>query len=213
MSEWCLPLALLDIVPVALFFLGCIELMKAFYPRMTQAQYTMFASGGTMIFLAGMLKAVWKLLFVLKICDYSMLSDAFFPIQSTGFVLTALSMAGIVGKKKTASTEKNFSVLPAVPVIETKLPFIILTFMGSTVFYGTLMILSFRKKTKQTALFFIIAYVFNMMQVFLAIRFDNSSVMNWIAEFVNTMAQAFMLTGAFSLQKNFTKEYGNDAET
>lgn len=55
MNEWNLPLALLDIVPVLLFFFGCIELMKAFWTKMTQAQYTMFASGSTMIFLAGML--------------------------------------------------------------------------------------------------------------------------------------------------------------
>ncbi|MBE6877079.1 MAG: hypothetical protein E7496_10270 [Ruminococcus sp.] len=206
MLEWNLPLALLDIVPVALFFLGCIELMKAFYPRMTQAQYTLFASGGTMIFLAGMLKAVWKLLLVMRICDYSMLSDAFFPVQSTGFVLTAVSMAGITGKKKKTSEEKSFSALLAVPLVETKLPFIILTFMGTTVFYGTLMILSFRRKAKLTAVFFIGAYIFSVMQIFLAVKFDNSSVMNWMAEFVNLLAQACMVSGAFSLHKSFKRE-------
>ncbi|MBR1553806.1 MAG: hypothetical protein IJ644_00245 [Oscillospiraceae bacterium] len=206
MIEWNLPLALLDIVPVVLFFLGCIELMKVFYPRMTQAQYTMFSAGGTMIFLAGMMKAVWKLLFVLGICDYSMLSDAFFPIQSTGFVLTAVSMAGIAGKKKVTSAEKSFSALPAVPIVETKLPFIILTFMGTTVFYGTLTILSFRRKAKLTGLFFIGAYVFNMIQVFLAMKFDNSSLMNWMAEFVSSLAQACMFSGAISLHKSFKRE-------
>ena len=91
-------------------------------------------------------------------------------------------------------------------MIETKLPFIILTFMGTTVFYGTLTILSFRRKAKLTGLFFIGAYAFNMIQVFLAMKFDNSSLMNWLAEFVNSLAQACMLSGAVSLHKSFKRE-------
>ena len=100
MDNWNLPLALLDAVPVVLFFIACIELMKIFYAKMSPVQYSMFASGGILVFLAGMMKVVWKFLYVMKICDYALLSDAFFPVQSTGFVLTGIQYVRLCKKRK-----------------------------------------------------------------------------------------------------------------
>ncbi len=205
MGEWNLPLALLDIVPVVLFFFGTVELMKAFYPNMSQAQYSMFSAGGIMIFLAGMMKAVWKMLLVLGICDYAILSDSFFPVQSTGFVLAAFSTVRFAGTKQKKSDYENFS---AVPVMASKMPFIILTFLGTTVFYGSLTAIGV-KKNKMIAVFFISAYAFNMIQVFLASKFDSSSLMNWLAEIVNTLAQTCMWLGAKRLHQAYQDEkYG-----
>ncbi len=203
MNEWNLPLALLDIVPVVLFLFGCIELMKAFYPKMTQAQYSMFSAGSIMVFLSGMMKAVWKLMYVMEICDYAMLSDAFFPVQSTGFVLLALSTIRLAGKKKDKSDYASYS---AVPVVAIKMPFIMLTFLGTTIFYGSLSALGVKTKNKMTVVFFISAYAFDMIQVFLASKFDNSSLMNWLAEIVNTLAQVCLWLGAKRLNQAYQDE-------
>ncbi len=206
MNEWNLPLALLDIVPVLLFFFGCIELMKAFWTKMTQAQYSMFSAGSIMVFLSGILKAVWKILYVMEICDYTMLSDVFFPVQSTGFVLLALSTIQLTIKKKENSDYENFAVMP---VIVTKKPFIMLTFLGTTIFYGSLSALGVKTKNKMTVVFFVTAYAFDMMQVFLAAKFDNSSLMNWLAEIVNTLAQVCLWLGAKRLNQAYQDEkYG-----
>jgi len=208
-------MALLDTVPVVLFFLGCIELMRTFYPRMSRRQYSLFSAGSIMVFLAGMMKAVWKFLYVLKICDYAILSDSFFPIQSAGFVLLAFGTAGFAmeDKKKHDRDEKipaDYRNYTAVPVMASKMPFIILTFLGTTVFYGSLASIGFRKKNKLMAVFFIGAYAFDMIQVFLATKFDESaSVMHWMAEIVNTIAQTCLWLGALRLNREYHEEkYG-----
>lgn len=208
-------MALLDTVPVVLFFLGCIELMRAFYPRMSRRQYSLFSAGSVMVFLAGMMKAIWKFLYVLEICDYAILSDSFFPIQSAGFVLLALGTAGfaIEDKKEQASHNHiptDYRNYAAVPVTASKMPFIILTFLGTTVFYGSLASIGFRKKNKLMAVFFIGAYTFDMIQVFLATKFEESaSVMHWMAEIVNTIAQTCLWLGALRLNQEYHDEkYG-----
>ena len=166
MDKWNVPMALLDTVPVFLFFLGCIELMRAFYPRMERVQYSMFSAGGIMVFLSGIMKAVWKFMYVLKIGDYAILSDSFFPVQSTGFVLLAMSTAGFAIEQKKEQEEKpkipaDYRNYAAVPVITSKMPFIILTFLGTTVFYASLTVISIKKKNKLTAVFFMGAYAFD----------------------------------------------------
>jgi len=205
-----MPMALLDAVPVFLFLFGCIELMKAFYSRMTAIQYSMFSAGGTMVFLAGMMKTVWKFLYVLKIGDYAILSDSFFPVQSTGFVLLALSTVGFALKDKKNNQISDYKNYAVVPVISSKLPFIILTFLGTTAFYGGLSSISIKKKNKLMAVFFIGAYAFDMIQVFMATKFDESaSVMHWMAEIVNTLAQLCLWLGARQLHREYQEEkYG-----
>lgn len=216
MESWNLPLALLDIVPVVLFFMGYVNLLKAFYPRMTPAQYSMLSSGGMMVFLAGFLKVIWKFLYVLEICDYAMISDAFFPIQSVGFMLLAVGMILHITGKKSEETEtdsssnsdyENFSV---VPLVTTKVPFIILTAVGTLFFYGSLALLGTRQKNKINAVFFISAYAFNLIQAMFSVKFDHSmAVMHWLAEMVNILAQLCMWLGSRHLRKGYEDErYG-----
>lgn len=198
MNDISVLMAAVDLIPVILFFMGCISLMKAFYPQMKVAQYSAFSAGSIMVFLAGMMKVIWKFLYAFGIGDYALLSDAFFPIHSTGFLLLAISTAAFSGKK-----EELHSL--AVPAITTKLPFIILTFWGTTGFYASMCRICFKHKQKITALFFIGAYVLDMVQVFLASKFDNSASMNWIAEIINTFAQICLCIGA----KRLYQEYQN----
>ena len=210
MDNWNLPLALLDAVPVVLFFIACIELMKIFYAKMSPVQYSMFASGGIFVFLAGMMKVVWKFLYVMEICDYTLLSDAFFPVQSTGFILLSLGMSGFVKKQKKKTTQADYEAFSAVPVVLTKMPFIMMTFLGTTVFYGSLTALGIKRKNKMIVLFFIGAYAFDMIQVALATKFDDASpLMHWLAEMINTIAQLSLWLGAKRMREEYTEErYG-----
>ena len=208
MDNWNLPLALLDAVPVVLFFIACIELMKIFYARMSPVQYSMFASGGIFVFLAGMMKVVWKFLYVMEICDYTLLSDAFFPVQSTGFILLALGMASFAKKQKKKNIQTDYEMFSAVPVVMTKMPFIMMTFLGTTVFYGSLTALGIKRKNKMIILFFLGAYAFDMIQVALATKFDNASpLMHWLAEMVNTLAQLSLWLGAKRMRSEYEEEH------
>ncbi len=208
MDNWNLPLAIVDAVPVVLFFVACVELMKVFYARMSPVQYSMFASGGILVFLAGMMKVVWKFLYVMKICDYTLLSDSFFPVQSAGFILLALGMSSFVKKKKKKKAQADYDTLSAVPVVMTKMPFIMMTFLGTTLFYGSLTALGIKRKNKMIVLFFIGAYAFDMIQVAMATKFDDASpLMHWLAEMVNTLAQLSLWLGAKRMRSEYEEEH------
>ena len=85
MKEYTVCMALLDFVPVILFGIASVILQRALYPRMSKGAFALFAAGTIDIICAGSLKALYKLLYALKICDFEVLSDLFFPVQSIKF--------------------------------------------------------------------------------------------------------------------------------
>jgi hypothetical protein len=81
------PLALHDLLPVALATVGAV--LVALRTRWTAA---LLAAG--MIGAGGLAKASWKLLAALDIGDWPRLADALFPLMGPGFVLLAAAAWG-----------------------------------------------------------------------------------------------------------------------
>ena len=98
-------MALVDFIPVLLFFAAAVLLQRDLYNKMVKGVYALLATGSTMVLISGIFKALWKILYALGICDYQALDAAFFPMQGPGFLLVFLSLAGMFTKynrKKTA---------------------------------------------------------------------------------------------------------------
>lgn len=85
MYNFSIPMALMDFVPVVFFGVSAALLRHDLYGKMRKEVFALFAAGTINIFAAGLLKAVWKLLYAVGICDFQALNTMFLPVQSIGF--------------------------------------------------------------------------------------------------------------------------------
>ena len=70
MVDMTIPMALFDYVPVFLFGWAACLLQRDFYGKMPKYAFACFAAGTIDAFIAGFLKATWKLLYAAGICDF-----------------------------------------------------------------------------------------------------------------------------------------------
>ena len=91
MYEFSIPMALTDYIPVALFAVVAVLLQRDLYNKMPKYAFAIFAAGTINAFLAGFLKATWKLLYAAGLCDFQVLNTMFLPTQSLGLLLTGLA--------------------------------------------------------------------------------------------------------------------------
>ena len=121
-------MALVDFVPVLLFFAAAVLLQRDLYDKMVKGAYALLATGSTMVLISGIFKALWKILYALGICDYQALDASFFPMQGPGFLLVFLSLAGMFSKYN--RRKKALLSVAAVPVYTSTMPFVILQIIG-----------------------------------------------------------------------------------
>lgn len=95
MNGITVPMALVDFIPVLLFFAAAVLLQRDLYRQMVKGAYARLATGSIMVLIGGLFKATWKILYALRICDYPLLSDSFFPMQGPGFLLVFLALVGM----------------------------------------------------------------------------------------------------------------------
>ncbi len=99
MKDFSISMALVDYIPVILFFLATANLMRDLYGKMTKASFALFAAGSLDITIAGALKATYKLLYAAGLCDFEPLNAMFFPTQSIGFLLAGIGILMMLLKK------------------------------------------------------------------------------------------------------------------
>ena len=199
MNGITITMAIVDYIPVILFFISAILLLGDLYSKLSKGYYTLLASGSLMVFTAGTLKATWKILYALQICDYQALDISFFPMQGIGFLLFFLGLLGMFVNKK------NNKVLSVVPVFVSNMPFIILQIIGCTGAQFTLVAKSLQMKKKNAAVLFIVSFIFMLGMGYLSAKFDDSSTMHWIAQCTNIISQSSLLAGTWILHKNGLK--------
>ena len=93
MKEFSLPMALTDYLPVILFCLASLTLIKDLKNKMNRLSFLLFSAGAFLVAAAGFLKASYKLLYALRIGDFIWK----FPSLETSFpVITLHFLAGLV---------------------------------------------------------------------------------------------------------------------
>ena len=187
-------MAIVDFIPVVLFFIAAVILQNDLYTKLSKTKYTLLSAGSLMIFVGGTLKATWKILYALNICDYQALDISFFPFQGIGFLLVFLSLTGICSKK----FNKLYSV---VPVFTSNMPFVILQVIGCAGTQFMLMGKSLQMKKNSAFVMYIIAFIFMLGMGYLSAKFDDSSSMHWLAQCTNIISQGAFLAGTSILHK------------
>ena len=191
-------MAIVDFIPVLLFALFGIGLMRDLYNKLSKGAFALLSAGVLMIVTAGGYKALWKLLYALEVCDFEMLNRAFFPMQSTGFMLLGLGMAA-----GTFFPQGKHTVYAAPAVFSGTMIFVAFMILGAVGLCGSMTALSLRMKKRSAAALFVLGFVLILGMGYLSSRdVGVDAAKNWAAECTNTLAQLTLLLGLRTLEKS-----------
>jgi len=205
-----IPMAFVDLIPVILFFISGIILLNDLYNKLVKGNYALLATGVSMIFLAGLLKAIHKILAGAGVCDFTALNKSFFPMQSFGFVFLGAALLGLFYTKR-HHEEKTLVVVPFlfIPILtelieyNSSMPFVIIQVLGATVFYFMIFYIGLKMKSISSMILTILAFVTMLCMGYLSSKFSDGDLakLNWIAEVVNIVSQGALLGSVFILHK------------
>jgi len=202
-KEFTVSMALVDFIPVILFAIGAILLQRDLYNKMSKGAFALFAAGTIDVICAGVLKALYKLLYAAGVCDFSPLNAMFFPVQSIGFLLAGIGVVAML-------VHKQGETLPAVAAAPA-------AFSGTFVFVGLMVaglgcmdfgLAALAKKLKKPAaiVLLIVSFVLSLGMGYLSSKNFEQASMNWIAEGVNVCGQLCFFLAAFVMHKAGLKE-------
>ena len=191
MNGISVPMAIIDFIPVVLFFITAVVLQRDLYNKMSKGAFALLAAGSIMVFFGGTYKALWKLLYALNVCDFTTLNNALFPMQGPGFLLVCLSLLG------NRNSKKVYAVAPA--VYASNLIFIIIQVVGLGGTQAMLAIRSVKMKKTNALICFVLSFIFMLGMGYLGSKFDDSSRMHWIAQVTNIVSQGTLLAGTMIL--------------
>lgn len=199
---YSIPMALVDFIPVIFFGMAIFLLQKNLYNKMSKGAYALFCAGTIDVFLSGVLKAIYKLLYAANICDFERLNALFFPLQAIGFVMAGMAMLCMMFLSQDKG--KIYAITPV--LFSGTMIFVFLMILG--LFGMDLSLIMICKKMKKNKLIicFIISFIFSLMMGYLSSKDFSVSYMNWAAEAVNVVGQLALYIGVKSLDKNGLNE-------
>ena len=194
------PMALMDYIPVIFYGFTASILCRDLFGKMSRQVYTMFSAGTVFIFLAGLLKATWKLLYGAGICDFQALNNIFLPVQSIGFLLTGVAaVLMLVGKK--------VPVLAVPPVFGGTMVFIPLMVLGLGAIITVLSLLAAKLKKKGLIALFVLSFLASLAMGGMASQDSSQAWVNWVEQSLNCVGQGALLLGVVLLDRAGLKEY------
>ena len=197
MNDFSVSMALTDYIPVIFFAIAAVILQRDLYNKMSKGAFALFAGGTIFVTCAGALKATWKLLYALGVCDFEALNAMFFPTQSIGFLLAGIGILAMICHKQTESAA--FAVAP--PVFSGTFVFVGLMVAGLGIMDVVLCVLSAKLKKPALIALFVLSFVCSLCMGYLSSQDFAEASMNWIAEGVNVIGQGSLLVGAILLHK------------
>ncbi len=200
--EFSVPMALVDFIPVALFAAAAVILQRDLYGRMSKGAFALFAAGTINVIAAGALKALYKLLYALNVCDFQALNSMFFPVQSIGFLLAGIGVVAML----THNQSERLSAVAAPAVFSGTFVFVALMILGLGAMDGGLIVLARKLKKPGAIVLLALSFVFCLGMGYLSSKDFGKSSMNWIAEGVNIVGQLFLLLAVLTLHKAGLKE-------
>ena len=198
MKEFSVSMALVDFIPVILFTIASVILMRDLYNKMSKGAFALFAAGTIDVTCAGALKALYKLLYAAGICDFAPLSDMFFPVQSIGFLLAGIGLIAMICHK-----QKETTLSAAAPVLfKGTFIFVGCMVVGFGMMNAVLSVLAKKIKKPWLTVLFVLAWVCMLAMGYLSTRNFAEAKMNWIAQGVNILGQGSFLLGTILAHKN-----------
>ncbi|MBP3882426.1 MAG: hypothetical protein J6E40_09710 [Lachnospiraceae bacterium] len=92
MKEYSIPMAVFDLLPVVFFIAGTMTIAGDMKQKMTLPAKILFVGGSRIVCAAGLLKALYKLVFSMGVGDPAWMSGQFFYNQAFGFLLAGVGL-------------------------------------------------------------------------------------------------------------------------
>lgn len=201
MYNFTVPMALMDFVPVILFGVTAVLLLRDLYNKMVKGAYALLAAGSVNTFLAGFCKALWKFLYAANICDFTVLEKMFMPVNSLGLLFAGLGIIGMLCRKRRSTA---LSVAPV--AVSGSIFFIAAMVVGLGGICAGLSILAARLKKRKTIVLFVLSFVFAMGMGYMSGQDFTVGWVSWAEQSINTVSQLCLMLGVLILHKAGLKE-------
>ena len=197
MKEFSIPMAVIDFVPVVLYFLATNIVAKDLKHRMSKVQSVLYRVGTLMVVIACSLKALYKLLYAAGVGDFQWMSDQMFSNQAVGFLIAGITLTTVVmGRKK----NRLNGFLPTMALVG-----IMVVGLGAS--NASLSYVASKMKKGGALTCFVIAFFLCMMMGYLSSKDFDQEYMNWIAEGINILGQGLLYIGCRILRKAGLAKY------
>lgn len=196
---YSIPMALMDFIPVIFFGAAALLLQRDLYNKMSKGAYALFCAGTIDVFLAGFLKALYKLLYAAGVCDFSALNTLFFPLQAIGFMLAGIGLVCLITRPQ--GKERMYSVAAPAAFSGTMI-FVVLMVLGLLGIDVSLSAVAKKMNKKIAIVMFVLSFIFCLAMGYLSSRDFSQSSMHWVAEGVNVFGQTLFFIGTLILHKN-----------
>ena len=201
-KEFSVGMALVDFIPVILFGIAAVLLQRDLYHKMSKGAFALFAAGTIDVLCAGALKALYKLLYAMNVCDFTPLDAMFFPVQSIGFLLAGIGVVAMVVHKQ----GETMPALLAPAAFSGTFVFVSLMILGLGGINFGMIPLAKKLKKPLAIVLLVLSFALCLGMGYLSSKnFENAS-MNWIAEGVNVAGQLCFLGAALVMHKAGLKD-------
>ncbi len=204
----------IDLIPVGAFLGAAILLQRMLYNKVSKGAFAVFSAGTITVFVAGFLKAIYKILLTLRICSFLPLSSQFFPSQTVGFFLAGVAVLAILCHHQGNNTvacvaaptlfagivfayQGDYSDLLNNPFNGTMI-FVVLMCLGVIVFDGGLAFICAKNKCWVATALLIVSLIFTLGMGYLSTK---DAMNDWIKELVNSIAQGSLLAATLVMKK------------
>ncbi|MBR0138387.1 MAG: hypothetical protein IJM15_08240 [Erysipelotrichaceae bacterium] len=196
MKEFTVPMALVDYIPVVLFSLATVILIKNLVRKEKPIAEAMIVIGGFLIAAAGFLKATYKLLYALNVGDFVWMSDQMMVNQALGMLISGIGLT--LFTVKDSGRARAYLVIPTMAKIGCMI-------VGLCAMDASLSFMAAKLNRKKAMPLFIISFFCSLCMGYLSSRDFTKASMNWIAQGVNTMGQLLYYLGCRALDKGGLK--------
>lgn len=202
-SGFSVPMALLDFIPVALFFFGSLRIGKDLSKRMNTADKLVYYWGFLYITGAGTTKALHKLIYAVSGKNIVWMKGQFFVNQSLGFLLMGIALlyslrltskSAAADGQESEESGKEYVIIPNGALV-------CMIIVGMCAVYSSLCKYASKLKCTKAIVMLVISFFLYLGMGYLSSKDFDSAKMNWIAQCLNTSAQALYLLGALMLHE------------
>ena len=197
MKEFSIPMAIVDFIPVILYFLATNIVAKDLRHRMSSINRVLYRIGTLMVVIAGSLKALYKLLYAAGVGDFQWMSNQMFSNQAIGFLVAGVILcSAVVGKKK----NRVNGFIPTMALVGIMV-------VGLAASNASLSYVASKMKKGGALACFIVSFFLCMMMGYLSSKNFDQAYMNWAAEGINILGQGLLFIGCRMLHKAGLEKY------
>lgn len=196
-NPYSVGMALVDFLPVLLFGAGAVIFQRDLYNKMSKGAFALFAAGTIDVLCAGALKALYKLLYAMNVCDFSPLSAMFFPVQSIGFLLAGIGVVAMLVHRQ----GETLAAVAAPAAFSGTFLFVSLMVIGLGGMNFGIATLAKRLKKPIAAVLLAVTFFCCMGMGYLSSKDFANPMMNWLAEGINIVGQGCYLLAAILLHR------------